>query len=161
MCLPYMSVLYVVEASKQGRAHTMPDEPSLTQPLTYAEIAKHPTVLELHTQELIEQGLVDRAYVRSLSERILLEYEREFARAKEYQPAPEDWLASNWQGDAISSLCQTRPYNFTGVPIKTLEALGHAITRIPPTFTPHPQVEAYACCLGQLCLLVPLLNARC
>ena len=88
----------------------MPDEPSLTQPLTYAEVAKHPTVLELHTQEPIEQGLVDRAYVRSLSERILLEYEREFARAKEYQPAPEDWLASNWQGYAISSLCQTRPY---------------------------------------------------
>lgn len=120
--------------------HNELDEPSLTQPLTYAEIAKHRTVLEIHTQELIQDAVVDTDEVRELSHRILQEYENEYSAAKSYQPHPSEWLASNWQGYAISSLCQTRPYNLTGVPIKTLREIGEAITRLPSSFKAHPQV---------------------
>ena len=76
-----------------------------------------------------------------MSQRILQEYEMEFERAKSWEPNAGDWLASNWQGYAISSLCNSRPYNLTGVPLKTLHAIGDAITRIPDTFAAHAQVE--------------------
>ena len=44
------------------------------------------------------------------------------------------------QGYAISSLCNTRPYNLTGVPVMTLTEIGHAITKIPDHFMAHPKV---------------------
>ena len=77
--------------------HNELDEPRLTQPLTYREIAKHPTVLHIHTEKLIQEGLLDTSLVRRMSETILQEYEAEYASAKAYVPSPDDWLASNWQ----------------------------------------------------------------
>jgi len=84
--------------------HNELDEPSLTQPLTYREIATHPTVLHIHTHKLIEQGLVDTGIVRRMSEAILEEYEAEYASAKAYVPSPDDWLASNWQVGSCRAL---------------------------------------------------------
>ena len=120
--------------------HNELDEPSLTQPLTYAEIAKHRTVLEIHTQQLIERGLIDTQQVRAVSQAILEEFEVDYSGADAHQPSPHEWLASNWQGYAISSLCNDRPYNLTGVPLETLEAIGTSLTRIPAGFTAHPKV---------------------
>jgi len=120
--------------------HNELDEPSLTQPLTYAEIAKHRTVLEIHTQRLIEKGIVDTQHVRQVSQAILEEFEVNYSGAQAHQPSAHDWLASNWQGYAISSLCNARPYNLTGVPVETLQAIGRSITRIPDDFTAHPMV---------------------
>lgn len=50
------------------------------------------------------------------------------------------WWRVLEQGYAISSLCNTRPYNLTGVPVMTLTEIGHAITKIPDDFMAHPKV---------------------
>ena len=89
-------------------------------------IAKHRTVLEIHTQQLIERGLIDTQQVRAVSQAILEEFEVDYSGADAHQPSAHDWLASNWEGYAISSLCNDRPYNLTGVPLETLEARARA-----------------------------------
>jgi len=123
--------------------HNELDEPSLTQPLTYSEIRRHPPVLQLYTTELIADRVVDTKFVRDMSVRVLHEFENEFQHRKQYIPRPSEWLATNWQGEAISSLCDSgsRPFNLTGVPLKTLKEIGLSACKIPEDFSAHPQVK--------------------
>ena len=120
--------------------HNELDEPSFTQPLTYAEIARHQCVLELYTKELIDAGVVDADFVKSLSVRVWEEFEAEYQAAAQYMPDKSEWLSSNWQGEAINALLNsgTRPYNLTGVPLETLTAIGRAACEVPEWCTPAP-----------------------
>ena len=40
--------------------HNEADDPTLTQPLMYKQIAKHPTILHLYSFQLIAQGKVSQ-----------------------------------------------------------------------------------------------------
>ncbi|EKX48479.1 hypothetical protein GUITHDRAFT_68732 [Guillardia theta CCMP2712] len=122
--------------------HNELDEPSLTQPLTYSEIRRHPPVLQLYTtvrmkmladvQRVSAQEAGEAAYFLDLSVPI--------SCSSQYIPRPSEWLATNWQGEAISALC-SRPFNLTGVPLKTLKDIGLSACKIPEDFSAHPQVK--------------------
>ena len=43
--------------------HNEADEPAFTQPLMYARIGEHPSVVEVYSQRLVEEGLLTRAEV--------------------------------------------------------------------------------------------------
>lgn len=48
-------------------------------------------------------------------------FESEYASAAAYIPAPQEWLASNWQGDALGGAGESRSVVATGLPLETLK----------------------------------------
>ena len=121
--------------------HNSLDDPSITIPLTTRLIKAHPAAIEIYTRKLLDQGVVTAEEVESLSKKMHDEYEAQYVASQSYTPDPLEWLASNWQGAAIGSLLNSRPYNQTGVRLSTLKAVGQALTRVPQGFSLHRDVE--------------------
>jgi len=121
--------------------HNSLDDPSITIPLTARLIKSHPAALDIYTKKLLDQGVVTPDELASLSKNLRDEYEAQYAASQSYTPDPLEWLASNWQGAAIGSLLNSRPYNQTGVRLSTLKAIGQALIRVPQGFSIHRDVE--------------------
>ena len=76
-------------------------------------------------------------------------YEEEYEKAKfsdEYAQSKREWLASNWQGVAISSHVGTRsrPHNMTGASKDLLHSVGNAMcyaALLATRASCHPHVE--------------------
>jgi len=118
--------------------HNEQDEPFVTQPLMYKQIAKHPGTRKLYADRLVAQGMVDAAapdrYIkeyrqaldegRSTSSPVLSSYQRQHAI---------DWSKftnSKWTDSADTS-----------VPMEILMRLGERLTTVPEGFKLHPTVE--------------------
>src|SRR5699024_608172 len=118
--------------------HNEQDTPSLTQPLMYKTIAKHPGTRQLYADKLLNQGVLEegeseamvKAYRQIMEEGnrtvepVLTDYHSKFAT---------DWtpfLDAKWTDHAE-----------TAVPMAELKRLGEAITTIPENFVPHQLVK--------------------
>jgi len=118
--------------------HNEQDTPSLTQPLMYKRIGKHPGTRKLYADKLVVQGVITEAeadeYVkryraaldegRHTVDPVLTNYKNKYA---------VDWspfLGRKWT-DAAD----------TAVPQAELKRLGERITTVPEGFKLHPIVE--------------------
>ena len=118
--------------------HNEQDEPFVTQPLMYKQIAKHPGTRKLYADRLVAQAVIDEAapdrYIkdyrqaldegRSTSSPVLSSYQRQHAI---------DWSKftnSKWTDSADTS-----------VPLEVLKRLGERMTTVPDGFKLHPTVE--------------------
>ena len=124
--------------------HTNKEDPKITQPLTYKLIEGHPSTLEIYGKKLVAEGVISEQEISRMSETIMKEYVEEYERAQEYSPDPMEWLASNWQGLAISSLDE-RPYNQTGVRLQSLH-----LVRSPPPPIVCSCLDLTCCAYGQV-----------
>ncbi len=113
--------------------HNEGDEPTFTQPLMYARIARHPTVRERWGSLLQERGLIEPAWPRALVNTCMAELqgmlsslqpERELADPPPTAPPP-------------GAARRVR----TAVRADRLRALHEAVLRIPPGFALHPKLE--------------------
>lgn len=102
--------------------HTNKEDPKITQPLTYQLIDMHPPTLDIYSKKLVEENVISSQEIKAMSDKIMSEYSDEYEKAREYVAEPMEWLASNWQGLAISSMDE-RPYNQTGVRKASLQAV--------------------------------------
>ena len=78
--------------------HNEGDEPSFTQPLMYAEIAKHAPISALYGARLIAEGVVDQAWIDGRSQEFTALLEGEFAAGANYLPNKADWFEGRWAG---------------------------------------------------------------
>ncbi|MDR4125784.1 2-oxoglutarate dehydrogenase E1 component [Yanghanlia caeni] len=118
--------------------HNEQDTPSLTQPLMYKTIGKHPGTRKLYADKLVAQGVLSedepdrmvKAYRQLLDdgqrtiEPVLTDYKNKYAT---------DWtpfLNAKWTDHAD-----------TGVPLTDLKRIGERITTVPEGFTVHPLVN--------------------
>jgi len=118
--------------------HNEQDTPSLTQPLMYKSIGKHPGTRKLYADKLVAQGVLQaeepdqmvKAYRQILDdgqrtiEPVLTDYKPKYAT---------DWspfLGAKWTDHAD-----------TGVPMAELQRIGERITTVPEGFTVHPLVN--------------------
>ena len=118
--------------------HNEQDTPSLTQPLMYKSIGKHPGTRKLYADKLIAQEVLQaeepdqmvKAYRQILDdgqrsvEPVLTDFKNKYAT---------DWspfLSAKWtdHGD-------------TAVPLSELQRIGEKITSVPEGFTVHPLVN--------------------
>lgn len=102
--------------------HTNKEDPKITQPLTYKLIDLHPHTIDIYSKKLIADEVVTAEEIKIMSDTIIKEYTEEYERSREYVADPIEWLASNWQGLAISSLDE-RPFNHTGARLPSLQAV--------------------------------------
>ncbi|NLB31195.1 MAG: 2-oxoglutarate dehydrogenase E1 component [Alcaligenaceae bacterium] len=118
--------------------HNEQDTPSLTQPLMYKTIAKHPGTRQLYADKLLNQGVLEEGESEAMVkdyrqimeegnrtvEPVLTDYHSKFAT---------DWtpfLSAKWTDHAE-----------TAIPLAELKRLGEAITTIPDDYVPHQLVK--------------------
>src|SRR5690554_2250522 len=118
--------------------HNEQDTPSLTQPLMYKSIGKHPGTRKLYADKLVAQGVLGedepdqlvKAYRQLLDdgqrtiEPVLTDFKNKYAT---------DWtpfLSAKWTDHAD-----------TAVPMADLTRIDERITSVPEDFTVHPLVN--------------------
>jgi 2-oxoglutarate dehydrogenase E1 component len=121
--------------------HNETDEPSFTQPLLYAKIAKHPPVVELYTRELREAGILSDELEKSEREAYAAELDKARRDAAEPEPVEVSTeLGGRWRG-------LQREYSHTpiatGVAREVLERIARKVADFPPGLTPHRKIRAF------------------
>jgi 2-oxoglutarate dehydrogenase E1 component len=121
--------------------HNEGDEPAFTQPLMYEKIRSHPTVVDVYSQRLIDEGEItadDLAYMRSSMREML---EEEFKVGDSYKPNKADWMDGKWSGLGHAEEGARR--GKTGVELDRVKEVGIAISRVPDRFNIHRTVNRF------------------
>jgi len=118
--------------------HNEGDEPSFTQPVMYANIKKHQTILDIYANKLIKEGTVTQEEFNDMKMKFKNLLEEQFKTAKEYKPKLE-WYAGVWSRYKPERGKDKR--GITGVSIEKIKEIGEKITKIPKEFNPHPTIK--------------------
>ncbi|MGH2368969.1 MAG: thiamine pyrophosphate-dependent enzyme, partial [Chloroflexota bacterium] len=98
--------------------HNEGDDPSLTQPVMYAKIAKHPTVRELWAADLVQRGVVTEEEVAATLAKYTAELQAALAEVQEqdqgsreasHPPIPSPTERSGGDGQAVALLASLPP----------------------------------------------------
>jgi len=119
------------------RGHNEADEPSVTQPLMYSRIRKHPTTRELYGQRLVKAGVIGADQVDALVERYREALDRGQPLVSSLVFEPDKAMFVDWTpylGHDWTLPCDTR------VDLQHLQALGHDCNRAPDGFPLQKQV---------------------
>lgn len=117
--------------------HNEGDDPSITQPVLYQEIAKRPPLYKLYA----EQSSIKPEELSKLEEEINSELaaQLEEGRGLKQQPAfskmPDYWAP--FRGGWYDSSLEVN----TSVPAERLRELSRSLTSVPKGFTVHPKVK--------------------
>ena len=95
--------IFIDLVSYRRHGHNEADEPSMTQPLMYKTIKKHPTPAKIYAEKLEQQGVIDNNYFRQLSNQyrdqldqgdcVMTEWQ---APSTEMQQWEEKYLTQEW-----------------------------------------------------------------
>jgi 2-oxoglutarate dehydrogenase E1 component len=118
--------------------HNEADEPAFTQPLMYQRIAEHPSVVEVYSRRLVDEGLFSRAEIDRMQAEFRAYLEEEFAASDAYRPNRADWLDGKWSG--IGHAEEGARRGVTGLDLDLLKEVGRKLTTIPKSFHPHKTI---------------------
>ncbi|HEY1606742.1 MAG TPA: 2-oxoglutarate dehydrogenase E1 component [Allosphingosinicella sp.] len=122
--------------------HNEGDEPSFTQPLMYAEIRKHPPISALYGARLIEEKVVDQAWIDGQVAAFTATLDHEFEAARSYLPNKADWFEGRWTGLGRPCTPESERRNApTAVPEETLRDVGTVLTTIPGDLAVHKTLK--------------------
>ena len=119
--------------------HNEADDPTLTQPLMYQQIAKHPTILHLYSCQLIAQEKISQEKVAEMQTRIRsqLDEAQEIARRLQVQPYSSTfggvWQGLTWAAEDWSA--------HTAIDAKTLVQVVGRATEVPEGFALHRTLQ--------------------
>jgi 2-oxoglutarate dehydrogenase E1 component len=112
--------------------HNEGDEPSFTQPLMYAAIKTHPPISEIYGKRLIEEGVVDAAWISQATQDYVAHLEDEFEAAASYLPNKADWFEGRWAGLGRPDEPVLGRRNIaTAIGEDELRKLGEVLTHVP------------------------------
>ena len=122
--------------------HNELDDPTFTQPVMYAAIAKHPPVSQAYAGQLVRAGVLDEAGVQALRSELTATFQEAHARERSAPPQGRpvplggawvglDWAAAEWEAP-------------TAVPRGRLEQIARALAIVPEGFHPHRKVVQLA-----------------
>ena len=117
--------------------HNESDEPAFTQPLMYAAIKKHPSVVKVYADRLIEEGVLTQEKYEQMENEFTSYLEDEFEAAKEYRVNKADWFEGKWEGLGLADQDHEKRRAETGVAETTLREVGEIITTVPEKFNIH------------------------
>ena len=111
--------------------HNEGDDPSFTQPLTYAEVKGKKLIWQQYAESLISKGIVSQDEVDSEVD----SYKKEFATAAE---GVGSWLGT--EACALHGRLESMPPE-TGVDKETLREIARSLITWPEGFKPHPKLQ--------------------
>ena len=112
--------------------HNEGDEPAYTQPTMYSAITNHPTVQEIYSNRLIEEGVVTDEHVADMRARITQDLREVQDRVREYDPVQDDRPDEKREMPVVPET--------TGVALEVLEKINNATVDLPDGFSPHPKL---------------------
>jgi len=120
--------------------HNEADEPGYTQPLLYKKIHEHPSVVELYSKKLVQEGLISADKVAILRRQMQERMEAAYAESKKGE--------LQFQADvplAVSEedLQEFQPSGGTGVDMDVLRSVAAALSSTPKDFSLHPKLAAF------------------
>ena len=118
--------------------HNEGDDPTMTQPGMYAQIAHQPSTREIYAARLVEEGLVTAEEVEKQVSDFQDYLDQAFDAGKKLEPQKADWLDGEWKGFGLPDDDDRR--GMTGVSVERLRELGKAMTHIPDEFNVHKTV---------------------
>jgi 2-oxoglutarate dehydrogenase E1 component len=110
--------------------HNEGDDPTFTQPLTYAEVKTKRPLWQQYAERLIAAGILDEIYVKEAE----AEYKRHFAQAHEMMRAGAEGEASALHGKLRSKGIET------AVADDNLRGIARQLVAYPDGFVPHPKL---------------------
>jgi 2-oxoglutarate dehydrogenase E1 component len=118
--------------------HNEGDEPSFTQPLMYAEIRQHPAISAIYGKKLVEEGVIDGAWIDKTTADFTALLEREFEAGTSYLPNKADWFEGRWAGlGRPGEPVDARRNVNTAVPDDQYDRLAKLLTTVPDGLTIH------------------------
>ena len=120
--------------------HQEIDNPMFTSPIMYSAIKSHPTVLQLYTRQLLDDGVVSQTDVDQIKRQQLAKFEVEY-NARNEARAPAAKAAGEVHTRAPPAETP-RALVETGVAVGELQRLGRELTALPNALTPHRVVAA-------------------
>jgi len=117
--------------------HNESDEPAFTQPLMYASIKHHPSVVKLYADKLISEGVITAEQFAGMEAEFISYLEDEFQAAKDYKVNKADWFEGKWQGLGLAHADHEKRRAETGVAEIMLREVGEQITSYPEKFNIH------------------------
>ncbi|HET7280901.1 MAG TPA: 2-oxoglutarate dehydrogenase E1 component [Sphingomicrobium sp.] len=122
--------------------HNEGDEPSFTQPLMYAAIKKHPFVSAIYGKKLIDEGVVDQAWIDRTTTDFVAHLEEQFQSAVSYLPNKADWFGGRWAGLGRPDEPVLGRRNIpTAIPEDEVQRLGRILTTVPDGFAIHKTLQ--------------------
>jgi len=113
--------------------HNEGDEPAFTQPLMYDAIGTHPSTRDLYAQQLIDEGLIDKAAAQKVIDDRIAYLNAEFDAGTNYLPNKADWLEGHWSGMVTAHGDDRR--GETAVDLDILRQIGASMTSLPDDMT--------------------------
>jgi 2-oxoglutarate dehydrogenase E1 component len=117
--------------------HNESDEPAFTQPLMYAAIKKHPSVVKLYGERLVAEGLLSDEAFAQMQNEFISYLEDEFEAGREYRVNKADWFEGKWEGLGLADEDHEKRRAQTGVAETMLREVGEVLTHVPETFNSH------------------------
>lgn len=121
--------------------HNEADEPAFTQPLMYKAIREHPSIRQIYSQQLIQEGSMKQEDITVIERTAEKNLQDNFAESSSYKPSKADWLAGKWEG--FESKTSAEKPARTGVKKETLVSIGVALSKIPTDFHLHPKLKRF------------------
>jgi len=118
--------------------HNEGDEPSFTQPLMYAAIAKHPPISQVYARRLIAEGVIDQAWLDDRTSQFVTLLEGEFEAGTSYLPNKADWFEGRWSGLGRPDETVLGRRNVgTALDEAQFDRLGQLLTTVPADLAIH------------------------
>ncbi|MBL4837513.1 MAG: 2-oxoglutarate dehydrogenase E1 component [Kordiimonadaceae bacterium] len=117
--------------------HNESDEPAFTQPLMYAAIKQHPSVVKLYAEKLVAEGVITAEQFAGMEAEFISYLEDEFIASKDYSVNKADWFEGKWQGLGLAHADHEKRRAETGVSEIMLREVGDQLTNIPDKFNIH------------------------
>jgi 2-oxoglutarate dehydrogenase E1 component len=121
--------------------HNEGDEPAYTQPLMYEIIRKHPTLREIYSKKLVQNGTCDQAYADSLLANRMNELQKIYEDTKAQPPKIQTFKFDGpWNGLKKATQADIEKPCNTSVDLAALKKVGNLIASIPQGFNIHPKL---------------------
>jgi len=118
--------------------HNEGDEPSFTQPQMYAAIKQHPPISEIYGKRLIEEGVIDQAWIDAKTKEFTAHLESEFEAGASYLPNKADWFEGRWHGlGKPGEPVDARRNVNTAIDVDAYDRLASVLTTVPAGLTVH------------------------
>ncbi|MBL4939589.1 MAG: 2-oxoglutarate dehydrogenase E1 component [Lutibacter sp.] len=112
--------------------HNEGDEPRFTQPNLYKAIAKHPNPRDLYAQKLIEEGIIDTAYLNESIAEFKNLLEEEYQQSKKATTSKvREFMQDTWKDFTRRGLEAMLSSEDTTYPLSKLKEIATIVSTVP------------------------------
>ncbi len=116
--------------------HSEIEDPTITQPVLYDKISKHPLAWEVYAQEL----RLDDATIDTMKTRATAGLREGQEKGRQYQKRPVCWKLPEFWGRYVGGQYDPAFEVDTALPIERVREIGARLTHVPDGFTPHAKI---------------------